>query len=214
MTALSLHAVPDRPCRPEPPPHRGDACGAGTFRRRDRFRVRDQRTGRIAAFEGSEGSKHRHGAGRGTAPHLCARPGWLCRARSMALQRPPLLDSAAGRTGAADAAPQRGREQAAETQAAQAKGKKAMSSNGTLLDLHTVEFKRLIPGPIELAWDYLTKPELLKTWFADVTLEARVGGAVNVRFSTETCGGGTGGVHGIVREFRRPHVISFPWIQR
>ena len=89
-----------------------------------------------------------------------------------------------------------------------------MSRNGTLLDLHTVEFKRLIPGPIELAWDYLTKPELLKTWFADVTLEPRVGGAVNVHFSTETCGGGTGGVHGIVREFRRPHVMSFTWIQR
>ena len=89
-----------------------------------------------------------------------------------------------------------------------------MSRDGTLLDLHTVEFKRLLPGPIELAWDYLTKPELLKTWFADVTLEPSAGGAVDVRFSEDTCGGHTGGVHGIIREFRPPYVIVFSWIQR
>ncbi|HET6159498.1 MAG TPA: SRPBCC family protein [Dongiaceae bacterium] len=89
-----------------------------------------------------------------------------------------------------------------------------MSYDGALRDLHTVEFKRLIPGPLELAWDYLTKPELLKTWFADVTLEPRLGGAVNVRFAKDTCGAGTAGVHGMIREFRPPHVIAFTWIQR
>ena len=88
-----------------------------------------------------------------------------------------------------------------------------MSRDGTILDLHTVEFKRLLPGPIELAWDYLTKPELLKTWFADVTLEPRVGGAVKVRFHKDTCGGHTGGVNGTIREFRPPHVIAFTWFQ-
>jgi uncharacterized protein YndB with AHSA1/START domain len=92
-----------------------------------------------------------------------------------------------------------------------------MSHDGSLLNSHTVEFKRLLPGPIELAWDYLTKPELLKTWFADVTLEPRVGGAVDVRFGTAGCGGsagGAGGVHGTVREFRPPRVIAFSWIQQ
>jgi hypothetical protein len=57
-----------------------------------------------------------------------------------------------------------------------------MSHDGSILDAHTVEFKRLLPGPIELAWDYLTKPEMLKTWFADVTLEPRVGGKIEIRF--------------------------------
>jgi uncharacterized protein YndB with AHSA1/START domain len=88
-----------------------------------------------------------------------------------------------------------------------------MSYDGTLRDLHTVEFKRLVPGPIELAWDYLTKPELLKTWFADVTLEPRLGGAVAVRFAKDTCGAGAG-VQGTIREFRPPHVIAFSWIRR
>ena len=86
-----------------------------------------------------------------------------------------------------------------------------MSHDGMILDLHTVEFKRLLPGPIELAWDYLTKPELLKAWFADVTLEPRVGGAVTVRFGKVGCGGAS--VEGTVLEFRRPHVIAFSWIK-
>ena len=89
-----------------------------------------------------------------------------------------------------------------------------MSHDGSLLDLHTVEFKRLLPGPIELAWDYLTKPDLVKTWFADVTLEPRVGGDVTVRFSEDTCGGCSAGVRGVVREFRPPYVIAFTWFQR
>jgi len=85
--------------------------------------------------------------------------------------------------------------------------------DGSILDLHTVEFKRLIPGPIELAWDYLTKPELLKTWFADMAVEPRVGGAVVIRFSEdEACN--TTGVRGTVSEFRKPHVIAFSWIQQ
>ena len=88
-----------------------------------------------------------------------------------------------------------------------------MSPDGSILDLHPVEFKRLLPGPIELAWDYLTKPELVRTWFADVTIEPRVGGDVTVRFSEDTCGGHTAGVNGTVREFRPPHVIAFTWFQ-
>ena len=89
-----------------------------------------------------------------------------------------------------------------------------MSFDGVLRDLHTVEFRRLMPGPIELAWDYLTKPDLLKAWFADVTLEPRLGGTVSVRFDKDTCGGCSSGVHGTIREFRPPHVIAFTWIQR
>ena len=88
-----------------------------------------------------------------------------------------------------------------------------MSHDGSLLDLHTVEFKRLLPGPIELAWDYLTKPELLKTWFADVTLEPRLGGAVEIRFTDGKGDCGGVGAHGTIREFRRPHVIAFTWIR-
>src|SRR4029453_4114674 len=83
--------------------------------------------------------------------------------------------------------------------------------DGSILYLHTVEFKRLIPGPIELAWDYLTKNELIKTWFADVTIEPRVGGAVTIHFTKdESCS--TTGVRGTVSEFRKPNVVAFSWV--
>ena len=91
-----------------------------------------------------------------------------------------------------------------------------MGHDGSILDLHTVEFKRLLPGPIELAWDYLTKPEMIKTWFADMTLEHRVGGAVEIRFGDGKDGKAcdTSGIRGTVREFRPPHVFAFSWIQQ
>jgi uncharacterized protein YndB with AHSA1/START domain len=88
-----------------------------------------------------------------------------------------------------------------------------MSYDGILRDPHTVEFKRLIPGPIELAWAFLTQREKLKTWFADVTIEPRVGGAVDIHFNPDTCGACSAGVRGVVREFRPPHAVAFSWIQ-
>jgi uncharacterized protein YndB with AHSA1/START domain len=36
----------------------------------------------------------------------------------------------------------------------------------------TVRVERLLPGPIELVWDYLTKPELLATWLYEGLGEA------------------------------------------
>lgn len=89
-----------------------------------------------------------------------------------------------------------------------------MSDDGILRDPHTVEFKRLMPGPIALAWDYLTRPELLKRWFADITIEPQVGGAVDVQFDKSTCGGCSAGVRGMVREFRPPFALAFSWIQQ
>jgi hypothetical protein len=35
----------------------------------------------------------------------------------------------------------------------------------------SVRFERLLPGPIERVWDYLTKPDLQRTWLAESTAE-------------------------------------------
>jgi uncharacterized protein YndB with AHSA1/START domain len=99
-------------------------------------------------------------------------------------------------------------------QAPQTERKEAMSHDGSVLDLHTLEYKRLLPGPIELAWDYLTRPELLKSWFNEVTLEPRVGGAIEVRFSNGKGECGAAGVRGVIREFHRPHAFAFSWVQQ
>lgn len=91
-----------------------------------------------------------------------------------------------------------------------------MSRTGTILDANTVRFERLLPGPLARAWDYLTRPELLATWFAEVTLEPRIGGAIAVRFTL--AGDKSGGedcnaaaVLGEVREYNPPHVLAFSW---
>ena len=90
-----------------------------------------------------------------------------------------------------------------------------MSHDGKILDAHSVRFERLLPGPIEFAWDYLTKPELLKTWFAEVTLQPRVGGAIEVTMGADEAGDcNASSVSGTIREFNPPHVIAYTWVPR
>lgn len=46
----------------------------------------------------------------------------------------------------------------------------------------TVRLERLLPGPIERVWAYLTDSEKRKTWFAGGTFELRVGGKAELYF--------------------------------
>lgn len=48
-----------------------------------------------------------------------------------------------------------------------------------------VRLERLLPGPIELVWAYLTEPEKRATWLAHGALEPRPGGIVELRFHNE-----------------------------
>ncbi len=57
-----------------------------------------------------------------------------------------------------------------------------MSDYGTFVERGTVRFERLLPGPIERVWEYLTDSKLRATWFAGGTLEQRVGGQVDFTF--------------------------------
>lgn len=49
-----------------------------------------------------------------------------------------------------------------------------MDAYGALTDPTTLKIQRVLPGPIERVWDYLTRSDLRKQWFAagDMTLEA------------------------------------------
>ncbi len=40
-----------------------------------------------------------------------------------------------------------------------------------VMDSQTVRFERLLPGPVERVWDYLTRPDLQRTWLADSAVE-------------------------------------------
>ena len=57
-----------------------------------------------------------------------------------------------------------------------------MAGFGTLLERGVVRFERLLPGPIERVWAYLTEPEKRERWLAGGEMELRVGGRVELRF--------------------------------
>jgi uncharacterized protein YndB with AHSA1/START domain len=46
----------------------------------------------------------------------------------------------------------------------------------------TIRFERLLPGPVEKVWDYLTKSELKSKWLSAGDVEPRVGGLVELKF--------------------------------
>jgi uncharacterized protein YndB with AHSA1/START domain len=57
-----------------------------------------------------------------------------------------------------------------------------MSDYGTPIGADAVRFERILPGPIERVWEYLTKSEQRGTWLASGSMEPRLGGAVELRF--------------------------------
>jgi uncharacterized protein YndB with AHSA1/START domain len=77
-----------------------------------------------------------------------------------------------------------------------------MNSDGRLKKVAMVQFERLLPGPIERVWGFLTDPRKLPGWFGDGTIEPRPGGAVNLM---------GGHVRGIVTQWRPPRRLTYTW---
>lgn len=46
----------------------------------------------------------------------------------------------------------------------------------------TLRFERLLPGPVERVWAYLTEPEKRRLWLADGPMDLKAGGAVDLVF--------------------------------
>lgn len=57
---------------------------------------------------------------------------------------------------------------------------------GTPVDTDGVRLERLLPGPIERVWHYLTDPDARATWLAAGAMELRVGGRVEHVFRNNT----------------------------
>ncbi|SIQ32488.1 MULTISPECIES: SRPBCC family protein [unclassified Bosea (in: a-proteobacteria)] len=57
-----------------------------------------------------------------------------------------------------------------------------MSSYGTVLESGAVRFERLLPGPIERVWAYLTDGDKRATWFCGGDTEPRAGGRIDLFF--------------------------------
>jgi uncharacterized protein YndB with AHSA1/START domain len=95
---------------------------------------------------------------------------------------------------------------------------------GTLVAPGTVRFERLLPGPIERVWAYLTEPEKRARWLAGGAMQLRVGGRVELRFrhadlspimapTPERFAASVDGsaLHGTVTACEPPHRLAFTW---
>jgi uncharacterized protein YndB with AHSA1/START domain len=98
-----------------------------------------------------------------------------------------------------------------------------MSAYATVTGPATVRLERVLPGPIERIWAYLTEPDKRAKWLAGGPLELRVGGAVELRFhhadlsaekavperSKKMERGHT--MHGRVTRCEPPRVLAYTW---
>lgn len=57
---------------------------------------------------------------------------------------------------------------------------------GKILESGAVRFERLLPGPLERVWEYITVPEKRVIWLASGEMELHVGGKVTLNFHNAT----------------------------
>ena len=57
-----------------------------------------------------------------------------------------------------------------------------LTDYGVVTEPRTVRFERVLPGPIERVWAYLTESEKRGSWLASGEMELRVGGRVELKF--------------------------------
>lgn len=95
---------------------------------------------------------------------------------------------------------------------------------GTVAEIDTVRFQRVLPGPIERVWDYLTDSEKRGTWLASGVMEPRAGGSVELHYyhadlttpddkPPDWFKGREKGFKfgGRVTRWDPPHLLSFTW---
>lgn len=58
-----------------------------------------------------------------------------------------------------------------------------MNKYGKFTEPGTIRFERLLPGPIERVWTYLTEPDKKAEWLAAGSIEPHVGGKVELNFN-------------------------------
>lgn len=83
-----------------------------------------------------------------------------------------------------------------------------LDKDGVLLDESTLRFERLLPGPIERIWAYLTESEKRKQWFAAGDYELKKGGKANLFFQHKNISKPGSAVP---EQFRKMHSEGHNW---
>jgi uncharacterized protein YndB with AHSA1/START domain len=77
-----------------------------------------------------------------------------------------------------------------------------MSDLGKILKTGVVRFERVLPGPIERVWEYLTDIKRLPEWFGEGVMEPYEGGVVNFM---------GGHIRGVVTQWKPPRKLAYTW---
>ncbi len=98
-----------------------------------------------------------------------------------------------------------------------------MSEYGVVLESGAVRFERLLPGPIERVWAYLTESEKRATWFCGGETDAKAGGHIALFFkhslitpeappeSHRKMNDEGAMMGGTITAFEPPHRLAFTW---
>lgn len=99
-----------------------------------------------------------------------------------------------------------------------------MSDHGIITAPGVVRFERLLPGPAERIWAYLTASEKRAKWLASGEMELKPGGKISLFFLHETLSPekeevpekykdheNGSGFDGIITEYEPPRLLSFTW---
>ncbi|HSK38390.1 MAG TPA: SRPBCC family protein [Arenibaculum sp.] len=98
------------------------------------------------------------------------------------------------------------------------------SPYGTVIAPGTIRFERLLPGPIERVWSYLSESDKRARWLAAGEMEPRAGAAFDLCFDHaglsphqvptperfKQYDGGIGSSHRVIR-CEPPHVLAITW---
>jgi uncharacterized protein YndB with AHSA1/START domain len=82
----------------------------------------------------------------------------------------------------------------------------------SLQDDRTVQIERVLPGPLERLWAYLTRAEHLRTWLADGDVPPQVGAQVALSQQPDGVPIRTGGIiRGTVTRVEAPTLLEYTW---
>lgn len=88
----------------------------------------------------------------------------------------------------------------------------------TVIEPGTVRLERLLPGPIERVWAYITESDKRARWLAAGEFELRVGGKVSLEFDNSRLSGEKNppgrGAHvsgGVVTRLEPPRLLAHTW---
>ena len=64
----------------------------------------------------------------------------------------------------------------------------SVDSFGSYSEPGTLHLERILPGPVERVWAYLTEPEKRAKWFASGVMASTVGDSFELLFNNQTLG--------------------------